>query len=82
VFPCGVIGDKEVDVRRTDELRELNALDKATREECKCRIYENKIKLANKIKMTLSKFMVYRLDFSSLEENSRKRRFSLWLEES
>ncbi|KFY15664.1 hypothetical protein V492_01861 [Pseudogymnoascus sp. VKM F-4246] len=33
VFPCGVIGDRDVDVRKTDEPPELNPLDKATREE-------------------------------------------------
>ncbi|KFX97279.1 hypothetical protein V490_02861 [Pseudogymnoascus sp. VKM F-3557] len=33
VFPCGVIGDRDIDVRKMDEPPELNAADKATREE-------------------------------------------------
>ncbi|OBT40009.1 hypothetical protein VE00_09405 [Pseudogymnoascus sp. WSF 3629] len=33
VFPCGVIGDREIDVRKADEPPELNEVDKATREE-------------------------------------------------
>jgi amidase len=35
VFPCGVSGDKEIDVRRSDDLPDLNPLDMATRAECK-----------------------------------------------
>ena len=42
VFPCGVVGDRDIDVRRSDEPPELNAQDKATREECKYHFYKYK----------------------------------------
>lgn len=35
VFPRGVVGGRGVGVRRADKPLELNAQDKATREECK-----------------------------------------------
>lgn len=81
VFPSGVVADKDIDVKRTDDLPELNPLDKATRDDCKLDISEMKDSHVDSLQMIQKKFMVCLSACSSLEEGCKRREFSPWLAE-